>query len=123
MVQKGAYTDVKDGYTITRTYNIQTRYGTDVLGVKNKMVQKEGIQLYARAIKIEPLLLFTGDNYDIASYKAALIAAYNQAKVDVMAIVNDPDLTQMEKYAQVAYFQVAWPDLPLTDEEVAQYGL
>lgn len=116
------YTDVKDGFVITRTYKVVPKYGAEVLGLKNKKVKQEGICLYAQAIKIEPLLLFTGDNFDLDTYKAALIAAYNNAKTEVMAIVNNGALTQRQKYDQVVSYKVAWPNLPFTEEELADYG-
>jgi hypothetical protein len=115
-----------DDVTMTahRAYTLEPRQDpTYWRNRKRKQYKREGIQFYANAIKIEPILEFTGDTADLITYKQAVRDAFTVAKQELNAILNDGTLDDFQKYEALNAHQMAWPDPPLSEEDLADYGL
>jgi hypothetical protein len=121
------------GYTIeynddtmiaTKTFEFEPGYdSTYWRNRKRKQYKKEGIQLYADAIKIEPILEFTNDTADLTTYKQAVRDAFVAARQELNTILNDETLDDFQKYEAFNAHQIVWPDPPLSEEDLADYGL
>lgn len=120
----GSYTDSIEGVTLTRTYGVEPRGNTVFFGEKKlKQYKREGIRKYASIVALEPLLEFTSDSFDLPTYKQTLKDAYLAAKAELTAIGTDNNLSAYEKFEAFKAHNITWPDMPLSDEEMQDYGI
>jgi len=110
--------------TAVKTFELQPGKDPDYFRKKKrKQYKKEGIQLYANAVKIEPILEFTNDTADLATYKQAVRDAFVAARQELNQILNDEILNDYDKYLAIQAHTIVWPEPPLSEEDMQDYGL
>lgn len=111
------WADVKDGYVITRTYELEPKTTpAQCAARKLRQYKQEGIRLYAKAVRVEPLLELTGDTMDLVVYKESLRGAFVAARGELRAILDDTTIEPFDKCQLLRQHVIEWP-LPPVDEE------
>lgn len=112
------FTDVKEGNVITRTYTLEPRYtAQQMFNYAVNEIKKEGIRLYAQALRVEPILDLTGDSMDLVVYRQSIRQSFVAARGALATIRDDNTMDDYERYLQFRSFRASWPDVPV-DESV-----
>lgn len=116
------HTDILDGIVVTRTFEFVPRQPIGQwFQQRLRSYKTEGIKLYAKALRVEPILQLTGDTMDLVVYKQSIRDAFVAARGELQSILNGTG-TDYDKYMELLQHSVVWPDPPVDEETWEEYN-
>lgn len=111
------FTDTKEGTTITRTYSVESKWTPQqIFDYRIKEAKRDGIRLFAQAVRVEPILELTGDDMDLVVYKRSIRDAFVAFRNTLASLRDDNTLGDYERYEAMKSAQPEWPDPPIEED-------